>query len=137
MNGYYWRWGVTILLIFSIILLPFTTEKAFAVLFFIAVLLAIIRVLMSIFRAQKYLFEEEYCKYRSFAAEWGLASTGAAKSAYKMNMHQRYALIAMSFILACSLVVCILAMTIDWNIPFSNLSRWISGLAAKFPLFGL
>ena len=137
MNGYYLRWGVTILLIFSIILLPFTTEKAFAVLFFIALLLAIIRVLMSIFSAQKYLFEEEYCKYRSFVAEWGLASTGAAQSAYKMNMHQRYALIAISFIIACSLVVFILAMTIDWSILFSNLSRWISGLAAKFPLFAL
>ena len=141
MKGYYLRWGVTILLILSVILFCFTSEQSGIFVLVIIMLLAILRVAMSIYNVEKYNFEKECYKYDKAFNDFGSGSLRVPQieriSQIEDNMQSHSATIILSMIciIICGLVIVVLALQVNWSRLFTNLWCFVLSLIEEFPLF--
>lgn len=135
MKGYYLRWGVTILLILSVILFCFTSEQSGIFVLVIIMLLALLRVAMSIYNVEKYNFEKECCKYDKALNDFGSGSLRVSRIEDNMQSHSATIILSMICIIICGLVIVVLALQVNWSRLFTNLWCFVLSLIEEFPLF--
>lgn len=135
MKGYYLKWGVTILWILSVILFFFTSEQSAIFVLVIIMLLAMLRISMSMFYTEKHKFEKEYCKYEKALNDFGSNSLRVSQIKDELQFHCVTKILSMSCIIIFSLMIVALASQVNWSSLFTNLWCFISSLIEKFPLF--
>lgn len=107
MYNYYFRWLVTILFCVSLILFPFSSKSDVLTVFFIFVLLALMRMLLLVYTFLKYKLEDE---------NFGSAAEIEAKLKSNKGLY---------VILFCGIVVLVLALTVNWIEIFRNFANWV------------
>lgn len=110
MYNYYFRWLVTILFCVSLILFPFSSKSDVLTVFFIFVLLALMRMLLLFYTFLKYKLENE---------NFGSAAEIEAKLKSNKGLY---------VILFCGIVVFILALMVNWIENIRNFSAWVCSL---------
>lgn len=135
MKGYYLKWGVTILWILSVILFFFTSEQSAIFVLAIIMLLAMLRISMSMFYTEKHKFEKEYCKYDKALNDFGSDSLRVSQIKDELQFHCVTKILSMSCIIIFSLMIVALASQVNWSELFTNLWCFVSSLIEKFPLF--
>lgn len=129
------KWGVTILWILSVILFFFTSEQSAIFVLVIIMLLAMLRISMSMFYTEKHKFEKEYCKYEKALNDFGSDSLRVSLIKDELQFHSVTKILSMSCIIIFSLMIVALASQVNWSSLFTNLWCFVSSLIEKFPLF--
>ena len=111
MYNCYFRLLVTILFCVSIVLLPFSSKSDMLTMFFIFLLLAFMRMLMSFYFLLKCKLEEEKIWQKAYSPAEIEAELNSKKG--------------LGLILCCGVLVLILALIVNWNEIFRNFYDYV------------